>query len=141
MRPPPSRSGLTSAVSMRTGTPVRTSADLICAGVQLGCRWRRTATAPATWGADMLVPLTSPKVRPGNDDRTSVPGAVTSGLKRSEYGVGPAEEKSAGASVSTLPCPPVEAPAEIALAAFAGDVIVPIPNSAKSLPAATVETT
>ena len=57
--PPPSRiedaSGPPS--ERTTGFPVRTSADLICATVQSGWRWRRSAAAPATCGEAMLVPL------------------------------------------------------------------------------------
>ena len=56
MRPPPSCNGLTSCVT-NTGAPVVISADLTCAGVQPGCRCSSTAAAPATCGADMLVPL------------------------------------------------------------------------------------
>ena len=44
-------------------------------------------------------------------------------------------------STSGLPWPPLEAATEIAFVAFAGDVIDPTPNSPKSLPAETVETT
>ena len=85
MRPPPSRSGLTSIPeAVRIGAPVRTSADLTCAGVHVGCRCSSTAAAPATCGDDMLVPLSSTKPPPGAAEATSSPGAVTSGLKRNE---------------------------------------------------------
>ena len=60
IRPPPSRVGSTSwrcVESVQTGWPVITSADLTCAGVQVGCRWSRSAAPPATCGDAMLVPL------------------------------------------------------------------------------------
>ncbi len=44
-------------------------------------------------------------------------------------------------STSGLPWPPLEAATEIAFAAFAGDAIDPKPNSPKSFPAETAETT
>src|SRR5690242_21040183 len=99
MRPPPSLSGLTSPVTV-TGAPVVISADLTCAGVHVGCRCSRTATAPATCGAAMLVPLSVAYPPSGTDEATSSPGAVTSGLKFKEYGAGPSDEKSEAVSVS-----------------------------------------
>ena len=61
MRPPPSRSGVTSLVDAGRvhGSPVDSSADLICAAVQAGWRCFRSAAAPATCGDAMLVPLQS----------------------------------------------------------------------------------
>ena len=59
--PPPSRSTETSwPRSSRTGSPVWTSADLICATVQSGWRCMSRATAPETCGAAMLVPDIAP---------------------------------------------------------------------------------
>ena len=58
--PPPSRTVDASVVrlsSVNAGSPVRTSADLICSTVHLGWRSRSSAAAPATCGAAMLVPL------------------------------------------------------------------------------------
>ena len=57
--PPPAAStlvGCLCAVSLKTGRAVSTSADLICAGVHSGWRWRSSAAAPATAGEAMLVP-------------------------------------------------------------------------------------
>ena len=74
----------------------------------------------------MLVPLKlaqSPSRR-GTDDRTSSPGAVTSGFIRSESGVGPPEENDAmnGPFWSS-------AAAVIALAELPGEVTEPAPRS------------
>src|SRR5438876_11854137 len=93
----------------------------------------------------MLVPLNSTNPPPGAAEATSSPGAVTSGLKRSEYGAGPAEEKgvspeTAGVSTSALPWPPLDAAAAIARAALAGELTVPRPSS-PSFPADTGVTT
>ena len=97
MRPPPSRVTGTSLelfALTKTGAPVETSADLICATVQVGWRWRRSAATPATCGEAMLVPLSVPNEAFGRDESTSLPGAVTSGLSRSDTGDGPAERTS-----------------------------------------------
>src|SRR5437588_150530 len=88
----------------------------------------------------MLVPLNSTNPPPGAAEATSSPGAVTSGLKRSEYGVGPREEKPAGVSTSALPWPPLDAAAEIACVALPGELIEPRPRS-PSFPAETAVTT
>ena len=53
------RSGSTGA-AVRTGSPVCSSADLICATVHVGCRSLSSAAAPATCGVAMLVPLSVP---------------------------------------------------------------------------------
>ena len=87
----------------------------------------------------MLVPESEPQP-PGIEERTLTPGPATSGLSRSETGVGPADEKSAtvfgeaSRSVET-------APTVMAEAAFPGELTEPSPNSSKSLPAATTGTT
>ena len=104
--PPPSRVVSASCPPRSTGWPVWTSADLICCTDQDGCRWCRSAAAPATWGAAMLVPLKlaqSPSRR-GTEESTSTPGAVTSGFIRRESGVGPLDEKEAicGAALLAL---------------------------------------
>src|SRR5215471_7738415 len=87
----------------------------------------------------MLVPESVPQP-PGTDDSTSVPGAETSGFRRSESGVGPADEKYAttfgGASLTV-----VTAPTVIALALVPGDDTEPAPNSSRSFPAETTGTT
>ena len=96
--PPPSRVASTSApVGECTGSPLCSSADLSCTTVHVGCRSLRSAAAPATWGAAMLVPLSSPKVPcfAGTDERIDTPGALTSGFSCSDMGVGPADEKLA----------------------------------------------
>ena len=76
----------------------------------------------------------------GCAERMPTPGDATSGLNRSETGVGPAEEKSpmtsGGPSRDVL-----TAAAVIAVAAFAGEETVPRPNSSKSFPAEMAETT
>ena len=84
----------------------------------------------------MLVPDERPQP-PGCDERIEVPGATTSGFRRKDSGVGPAEEKSAIAGV----VPDVVAPTVIASAALPGEPTDPRPNSSKSLPAATTGTT
>ena len=86
--------------------------------------------APATCGAAMLVPLYSAQ-RPalsGTEERTLIPGAVTSGLRRSESAVGPAE-----LNVAIVP-PSSAAATVIAPCAVPGETTVPRPNSSKSLP-------
>ena len=63
-----------------------------------GCRCCRSATAPETCGAAMLVPDIAPNGPAwftGRDDVIATPGAATSGLSWSDTGVGPPEEKSA----------------------------------------------
>src|SRR5581483_7157635 len=136
--PPPSRSTETSRpAESRTGWAVWTSADLISATVQAGCRSFRSAAAPATCGLAMLVPPSCPHGPPCPDGREEViatPGALTSGLSWSETGVGPADEKSAIVSDAVV------AATVIADGALAGELIEPNPNSSKSLPAATTGT-
>jgi hypothetical protein len=77
--------------------PVSTSADLICVTFQLGCSWRRSAVAPATCGTAALVPsaVSQDPSFLAVEEATSRPGAVTFGLSRRPYGVGPDEEKEA----------------------------------------------
>jgi hypothetical protein len=61
-------------------------------------------------------------------ERTSTPGAVTSGLSWSDTGVGPAEEKSAmWSGCVPSPLPMVDAATEIAAGAFPGEPIEPSP--------------
>ena len=88
-RPRPS-SPTTSAVAV-----VATSALLTCAGVQSGWRCRSRARRPATCGAAMLVPDESRPAARVRRRGSTTPGAETSGLRRSETGVGPADEKPA----------------------------------------------
>src|SRR6184192_2366652 len=119
--PPPSRVGSTSPEWPVTGFPVSASADLTSATDQLGCRCSSSAAAPATWGEAMLVPSNSrqvPRWR-GTDERIETPGAVTSGFRLSEYGVGPEDEKIAIAPRL------VAAPTVIAREAEPGESIVP----------------
>ena len=54
-----------------------------------------SATAPATCGAAMLVPLSVWKLPSGQAERTSTPGAEMSGFTAFEKGDGPRELKSA----------------------------------------------
>src|SRR5581483_2233122 len=138
--PPPSRvvgASVVRLVSAKAGTPVWTSADLICATVHAGCRWRRRAAAPVTCRLAMLVPLSCAQLssRFGTDERIWTPGAVTSGLSWSDTGVGPLDENVAIT-------PPFDAAAAlIAAGALPGDEIVPRPKSSKSFPAAMAGTT
>src|SRR5690349_19239741 len=114
------------------------SADLICATVHVGCACFNSAAAPATCGDAMLVPLSAAQSDLGSDESTFTPGAVTSGLSCSEYGVGPTEEKSAISS-ATLWRPLPDAAAVIASGASPGDPTVPL--ALPSLPAAMHGTT
>ena len=130
MRPPPSRSAETSALepSGCTGSPVDTSADLICSTVQVGCRSLSTAAPPATCGLAILVPLSSVHWSFGKDESTSTPGAVTSGFNWSERGVGPVDENGAIASAGPS-VPMVDAATAIACGAVAGELTPPMPAS------------
>ena len=84
--PLPSRSTDASCVrnvSPQAGPAVDMSADFTCSGDQLGWRWSRSAAAPATCGAAMLVPSNTANGPPefgSVDDRIAPPGADTSGL-------------------------------------------------------------
>ena len=80
--------------------PVRTSADFTCATVQSGWRCFRSAAAPATCGAAMLVPLNDAHgpSRAGTDERMPTPGALDVGLQLERDGVGPPHENDATAS-------------------------------------------
>ena len=110
IRPPPSRitgASLLRAVSAQAGPPVETSADLICCGPHVRCSWMRSAAAPVTCGAAMLVPSKTanggPPVNDGSvDERICPPGAATSGFSSSSKLVSPADEKSV-----TIPLRPV----------------------------------
>src|SRR5215468_12647065 len=64
------------------------------AGRVWGWASRNSATAPATWGDDIDVPLRTPypPCSSGNVDRTVPPGAPMSGLKL-RSGAGPYDEK------------------------------------------------
>src|SRR5215471_886626 len=86
----------------------------------------------------MLVPLSAAQSDLGSDESTLTPGAVTSGLSCSEYGVGPTDEKDAISS-ATLWRPLPEAAAVIASGASPGDPTVPL--LLPSLPAAMHGTT
>ena len=92
-------------VSPQAGPAVDMSADLTCAGDQLGWRSRRSAAAPETCGAAMLVPSKTANGPPefgSVDERIAPPGAETSGLSACSYAVGPADEK-----LVTIPLRPV----------------------------------
>ena len=85
------------AVSCHAAPAVDISADLICAGVQLGCRCTSSAAAPATCGVAIDVPAKTENVDPvvsgGVEERTSSPGAEMSGFRNQPKSVGPADEK------------------------------------------------
>ena len=98
--PPPSSSTDAScvrAVSAQAGPAVVISADLTCRGAQVPCCWIRSAAAPETCGADMLVPSKTANGAPANsrrvDESTWPPGAARSGFSACVKFVGPAEEK------------------------------------------------
>ena len=86
------------------------------------------------------MPLNSAQFDFGSDESTFTPGAVTSGLRFSEYGVGPTDEKFAITSATT-PRPVVAAALVIAAGASAGDPTEPLPPLPPSLPAAMHGTT
>src|SRR6266487_866090 len=103
-RPVPCAVGPTSCVpvmaSLITKSARFTSADLICAGDQSGCRFRSTAADPAICGVDIDVPLkkAQPVPSPGQvsglpthviELRTLTPTEVTSGLTAKSTAVGP----------------------------------------------------
>src|SRR2546422_5622628 len=126
MRPPPSWVvGTSCPLESTTGCPVSTSADLSCAVVQSGWRSLSSAAEPATWGEAMLVPLNWAHVPScaGTDERMLTPGAVTSGLSRSDTGFGPADEK-----LAILFCL-LAAAAVITPGALPGELIDPKPHS------------
>src|SRR3954451_22525114 len=98
----PAPSSVTAASFVRSVLPqaapaLDISADLTCCGDQAGCRWTSSATAPATWGAAMLVPSNTANGEPAYsgsvDERIIPPGAATSGLSWCPKAVGPADEK------------------------------------------------
>jgi hypothetical protein len=70
----------------------------------------------------MLVPDDVPQP-PGSDERIEVPGATTSGLSRSDNGVGPADEKPAIVGDAA----DVVAPTVIARAEDPGEITDPAP--------------
>ena len=85
----------------------------------------------------MLVPLNlahSP-ARAGTDERICVPGAATSGFRRSDRGVGPIDENPATSERLAV------APTVIALAALPGEPTEPAPKESPSVPAAIDTTT
>src|SRR5581483_6268984 len=126
-RPPPSRVVGSSFAAEGAGFPVRTGADFTWATVQSGCRCSRSAAAPATCGAAMLVPLNDAQVPScgGTEEVMSTPGAATSGFIPSEIGVGPPLENDAIVSCF------VTAAAVIAFGALPGDETLPAPKSSK----------
>src|SRR5438876_7654538 len=86
-RPAPSRytgASVVSAVSAYAARAVDISADLSCPGLQFGCRWTRSAAAPAMCGDAKLVPSRYANCAPANstsvDDMICAPGAEMSGL-------------------------------------------------------------
>src|SRR4029453_540388 len=100
MKPAPSRAtdaSLERAPSSCAGRAVDARADFVCATVQVGWRWPSKAAAPATGGAAMLLPQKPPHYPPraGTDAKMPARGAVTSGVRRSETGVGRDDENPA----------------------------------------------
>ena len=87
----------------------------------------------------MLVPESEDQPS-GTEERTSTPGAATSGFRRWDIVVGPTDEKSAWVPFAGAPVIST-APTVIALREFAGDEMEPAPRSLKSFPAATTGTT
>ena len=111
-------------------------------GFEVGDRPRRVPLAQQRGGTGDLrgrhrrAGPRAPSGRPGSDERIATPGALTSGLSRSESGVGPEPLKSAS-SLSPLASGSVTAATVIARAEVPGEESEPSPNSSKSLPAAT----
>ena len=106
----------------------------------MGCRSSSRAAAPAICGVAIDVPDIASQWPPGTEDRIETPGALMSGLSRSDSGVGPAELKSARVlppDASGL----VTAATVIARSEVPGEISDPPPNSSKSFPAATTGTT
>ena len=89
-----------SAESANAGPAVDISADFICFAFHSGCRWSRSAAAPATCGAEKLVPAMTAYGSPANsgsvEEMISAPGAVTSGFSACPKGVRPPAEKLVG---------------------------------------------
>src|SRR5688572_18415776 len=86
----------------------------------------------------MLVPLKSVHnvgPSPGTEERMAKPGATTSGFRRSDSGVGPADENAATSRASS------DAPTAIARSDDAGERTEPLPARRKSFPAAVTGTT
>src|SRR6266511_2423211 len=83
---PASVTGATTVLDVfsHAGPAVVIRADLICCGVHPGWSWTRSAAAPLTWGAAMLVPSKTEKPDGSNclvtEERMSPPGATSSGL-------------------------------------------------------------
>ena len=88
----------------------------------------------------MLVPDSMAQASPGAAERIEAPGALTSGLWRSESGVGPLDENEATTSSGPSRFV-VTAPTVIAAGAEPGEPTEPRPNSEKSFPAETTGTT
>ena len=118
--------------SANAPSPVSASADLTCAGVQVGWRCRSSAAAPATCGAAMLVP-DSVAQAPGGGRLDRDAGRADVRLEPEESGVGPLEEKDA--TTSSGPLRVVEtAPTVIASGAEAGEPTEPRPKSVEVVP-------
>src|SRR2546428_9970281 len=114
IRPPPRDNGLARAAPLDglfTGrSAVFTRADFTCSGVQAGCAANRRAAEPVVCGVAIEVPENNaydganvPSGLIANTlDSTFTPGAVTSGLMRNVYGVGPRLENPARQSAFAL---------------------------------------
>src|SRR3954447_11163835 len=105
------------------GSPVASSAWTICAAGTSGSFERRSAMAPATYGAAAEVPSAVAQPLPGTDEVTETPGA-------SRATIGPSSVNGASASGVVV----VEAPTATALLMQAG---APTPMWLGFLPAAT----
>ena len=93
--PPPPRVGARGLSPSVTVVPVSISAALSSATDQVGCRSRRSAAAPEICGVAIDVPDIAAQRPPGTEERIDTPGALTSGFRRRDSGVGPDELKSA----------------------------------------------
>ena len=133
--PPPARVGAAALSPSVTAVPVSISAALSCATDQVGWRSRRSAAAPEICGVAIDVPDIASQRPPGMEERIDTPGALTSGFRRRDNGVGPDELKSA----SSLPeaSGSVTAPTVMARSEVPGEISDPAPTSSKSFPAAT----
>ena len=113
MRPAPMSNGSAAVAPSSFLTPlvlaVVISADLIIAGVQVGCSAIKSAADPAECGLDMEVPLSTPYSGGAGEPRLAIaaqistPGPVMSGLRVLVRLLGPRELKLAMMSPLAAP--------------------------------------
>ena len=129
------------AVSPQAGPAVDISADLTCCGVQFGWSSTRSAAAPATCGAAMLVPSKTANCEPVElrqlDERICAARGGDVRLQLVAEAVGPAEEKlvttpprsvsiwRTAVSIGSAPRPPRRRRARAQVAAPSRSEIIP----------------